>query len=190
MALSNVMTRSLISASSSMKQVKAQHAIKSQMDGKAGVLEAEIKLDSGRGGDVTKKKEELEYIQKKATEIGQQEMSQLSELNSNMNEAAKADAEEQKQNERIEKQREKKRAERREQAEQLQEKIAEKDSGNVQIPGEGEEKQITVAGVEVKTKSASTYNTSVPHIDERVAPTTPSEVSASILVSHSVDIKT
>ena len=190
MALSNVMTRSLISASSSMKQVKAQHAIKSQMDGKAGVLEAEIKLDSGRGGDVTKKKEELEHIQKKATEIGQQEMSQLSELSSNMNEAAKADAEEQKQNERIEKQREKKRAERREQAEQLQEQIAEKASGNVQIPGEGEEKHITVAGVEVKTKSASTYNTSVPHIDERVAPTTPSEVSASILVSHSVDIKT
>ena len=67
---------------------------------------------------------------------------------------------------------------------------AEKASGNVQIPGEGEEKQITVAGVEVKTKSASTYNTSVPHIDERVAPTTPSEVSASISVSHSVDIKT
>ena len=64
-----------------------------------------------------------------------------------------------KQNERIEKQREKKRAERREQAEQLQEQIAEKASGNVQIPGEGEEKQITVAGVEVKTKSASTYNT-------------------------------
>ncbi len=46
MALSNVMTRSLVSASSSMKQVKAQHAIKSQMEGKAGVLEAEIKLDS------------------------------------------------------------------------------------------------------------------------------------------------
>ena len=190
MALSNVMTRSLISAGSSMKQVKAQHAIKSQMDGKAGVLEAEIKLDSGRGGDVTKKKEELEYIQKKATEIGQQEMSQLSELNSNMNEAAKADAEEQKQNESIEKQREKKRTQRRAQAEQLQEQIAEKASGNVQIPGEGEEKQITVAGVEVKTKSASTYNTSVPHIDERVAPTTPSEVSASISVNHSVDIKT
>ena len=55
MALSNVMTRSLISAGSSMKQVKAQHAIKSQMDGKAGVLEAEIKLDSGRGGDVSKR---------------------------------------------------------------------------------------------------------------------------------------
>ncbi|WP_051538127.1 hypothetical protein [Butyrivibrio proteoclasticus] len=190
MALSKVMTRSLISASSSMKQVKAQHAIKSQMDGKAGVLEAEIKLDSGRGGDVAKKKEELEHINKKATEIGQQEMSQLSELNSNMNEAAKADAEEQKQNERLEKQREKRRAEIREHTEQLQERIAEKNSGNVRIPGEGEEKQITVAGATVKTKSASTYNTSVPHIDERVAPTTPSEVSASVSVNHSLDIKT
>ena len=67
MALSNVMTRSLISASSSMKQVKAQHAIKSQMEGKAGVLEAEIKQDSGRGGDVTKKKEiDAKYQAKRA----------------------------------------------------------------------------------------------------------------------------
>ena len=189
MSLSNVMTRSLISASSSMKQIKAQHAIKTQMDGKAGILEAEIKLVSGRGGDVSKKKEELEHIQKKVTEIGKQEMSQLSELNSNMNEAAKADAEEQKQNERIEKQREKKRAERREQAEQLQEQVTEKASENVQIPGEGEEKQITVAGATVKTKSASTYNTNVTHIDERVAPTTLSEVSASIFANHNVDIK-
>nr|WP_297771453.1 hypothetical protein [uncultured Butyrivibrio sp.] len=190
MALSNIMTRSLISASSSMKQVKAQHAIKSQMEGKAGVLEAEIKQDSNTGGNVEKKKEELAHFQQKASELGKQEMSQLSELNSNMNEAAKADAEEQKQHERIEKQREKKRAERREQAEQLQEQITEKASEKVHIPGEGEEKQITVAGVDVKTKSASTYNTNVPHIDERVAPTTLSEVSASISVNHSVDIKT
>ena len=105
MALSNIMTRSLLSASSSMKQVKAQHAIKSQMEGKAGVLEAEIKQDSNTGGNATKKKEELAHFQQKVSELGKQEMSQLSELNSNMNEAAKADAEEQKQNERIEKER-------------------------------------------------------------------------------------
>ena len=123
MALSNIMTRSLLSASSSMKQVKAQHAIKSQMEGKAGVLEAEIKQDSNTGGNATKKKEELAHFQQKVSELGKQEMSQLSELNSNMNEAAKADAEEQKQNERIEKEREKKRAERREEALQLQEQI-------------------------------------------------------------------
>lgn len=190
MALSNIMTRSLISASSSMKQVKAQHAIKSQMEGKAGVLEAEIKQDSNTGGNVEKKKEELAHFQQKASELGKQEMSQLSELNSNMNEVAKADAEEQKQNERIEKERLQKQAERREEAEQLQEQITEKASEKVHIPGEGEEKQITVAGATVKTKSASTYNTNVPHIDERVAPTTLSEVSASISVNHSVDIKT
>ena len=91
MALSNVMTKSLISASSSMKQVRAQHAIKSQMEGKAGVLEAEIKQDSNTGGNVEKKKEELAHFQEKASELGKQEMSQLSELNSNMNEVAKAD---------------------------------------------------------------------------------------------------
>ncbi|MCR5775180.1 MAG: hypothetical protein K6G42_08875 [Lachnospiraceae bacterium] len=208
MALSNIMTKSLISASSSMEQVKAQHAIKTQMERKAGVLDTEIKLDSGRGGDAAKKKEDLEDIQKKATEIGQQEMSRLSELNSNMNEAAMADAEEQKQNERVEKQRDKKRAERKEQAEKVQEQLARKASGNGQvtgegkeekvlgenkkekIPGEGEERQITVAGVAVYTKSASEHNTGGPHIDERVAATTPAEVSLSSFVDHNMDVRT
>ena len=45
MAISNVMTRSLLSASSAMKQVRAQEGIKKQMEGKAGVLKAEIKQD-------------------------------------------------------------------------------------------------------------------------------------------------
>ena len=49
MAISNVMTRSLLSASSAMKQVRAQEGIKKQMEGKAAVLKAEIKQDSGRG---------------------------------------------------------------------------------------------------------------------------------------------
>ena len=98
------------------------------MEGKAGVLEAEIKQDSNTGGNVEKKKEELAHFQQKASELGKQEMSQLSELNSNMNEVAKADAEEQKQNERIEKERLQKQAERREEAEQLQEQITEKEN--------------------------------------------------------------
>ena len=102
MAISNVMTKSLLSASSAMKQVRAQEGIKKQMEGKAGVLKAEIKQDSGRGGDTAKKEEELAVMEKKATDIGNMQMNQLSEMNKNMNEASKADAEEQKRAEKLE----------------------------------------------------------------------------------------
>ncbi|WP_051656707.1 hypothetical protein [Butyrivibrio sp. AE3004] len=57
MALTNVMTQSLISASTSMKQIQLQQGVKKQMDGKAGVLDAEIKRDEASGADTTKKKE-------------------------------------------------------------------------------------------------------------------------------------
>ena len=63
MALSSIMTGALLSANTSRQIAHVQHATKKQMDGHAGVLDAEIKLDSARGGDVTKKKEELEETQ-------------------------------------------------------------------------------------------------------------------------------
>ena len=52
MALSGIMTTSLLSANNSMKIARVQQGAKNQMDGHAGVLDAEIKLDSARGGDV------------------------------------------------------------------------------------------------------------------------------------------
>ena len=73
MALSSIMTGALLSANTSRQIAHVQHATKRQMDGHAGVLDAEIKLDSARGGDVTKKKEELEETQKKAAELVEQE---------------------------------------------------------------------------------------------------------------------
>ena len=57
--MSNASMKALISADASMDQVKIQGAAKGQAEGKAGVLKAEIKLDSGRGGDTKKKEEEL-----------------------------------------------------------------------------------------------------------------------------------
>ena len=69
MALSSIMTGAPLSANTSRQIAHVQHATKKQMDGHAGVLDAEIKLDSARGGDVTKKKEELEETQKKAAEL-------------------------------------------------------------------------------------------------------------------------
>ena len=47
----------IISADSAMTQAQIQGSVSGQMEGKAGVLEAEIKLDSARGGNVEKKKE-------------------------------------------------------------------------------------------------------------------------------------
>ena len=175
MAISNVMTRSLLSASSVMKQVRAQEGIKKQMEGKAGVLKAEIKQDSGRGGDTAKKEEELAVMEKKATDIGNMQMNQLSEMNKNMDKALKADAEEQKRAEKLEEQRDKKRAEKREQLEELQEKIA--------------ESTVSVDGAEVTVVSAPDRQTGEVHLDEVIAPTSASEVKTAITGSVTMDTK-
>ena len=60
MAISNAMSTSMISASNSMKIARIQKGVKSSMDGQAGVLKAEIAQDGARGGDVEKKKAQLE----------------------------------------------------------------------------------------------------------------------------------
>ena len=80
MALSSIITGSLLSANTSRQIAHVQHATKRQMDGHAGVLDAEIKLDSARGGDVTKKKEELEETQKKSAELAETTITQTSHL--------------------------------------------------------------------------------------------------------------
>lgn len=176
MAISNVMTKSLVSASSAMKQIKAQQGIKKQMEGKAGVLKAEIKQDSGRGGDTAKKEEELATVEKKATDIGNMQMDQMAEMNKSMNEASKADAEEQKRTEKLEEQREKKRAERKEHFEELKEKIA--------------ESTVSVDGAEVAVISSPDAKKGEIHLDEVIAPTSASEVKAAISGAVNVDVKT
>lgn len=169
MAISNVMTKSLVSASSAMKQIKAQQGIKKQMEGKAGVLKAEIKQDSGRGGDTAKKEEELAAVEKKATDIGNMQMNQMAEMNKNMNEASKADAEE------LEEQREKKRAERKEHLEELQEKIA--------------ESTVSVDGAEVAVISSPDAKSGEVHLNEVIAPTSAAEVKTASTGSVTVDVK-
>ena len=175
MAISNVMTKSLVSASSAMKQIKAQQGIKKQMEGKAGVLKAEIKQDSGRSGDTAKKEEELAAVEKKATDIGNMQMNQMAEMNKNMNEASKADAEEQKRAEKLEEQREKKRAERKEHLEELSEKIA--------------ESTVSVDGAEVAVISSPDAKSGEVHLDEVIAPTSAAEVKTASTGSVTVDVK-
>ena len=175
MAISNVMTNSIVSASSAMKQIKAQQGIKKQMEGKAGVLKAEIKQDSGRGGDTAKKEEELAVMEKKVTDIGTMQMNQISEMNKNLNEASKADAEEQKRAEKLEEKRKEKRAERREQLEELQEKIA--------------ESTVSINGAEVTVLASPDTKNGEAHIDESIAPTSAAEVKAASIGSVTVDMK-
>ena len=91
--MSSASMQAIISADSSMNQARVQGAVKSQMDGKAGVLEAEIKIDSARGADVSKKKEELAEVEEKAKNIADSQINTLAEANKRLEEAAKADQE-------------------------------------------------------------------------------------------------
>ena len=79
-----------ISADSSMKQAKVQGSMATQMEGRAGVLESEIKQDAGKG-NTEKKEEELADLQAKAQSATSAQMSSLSDANKSMEEAVKAD---------------------------------------------------------------------------------------------------
>ena len=175
MGLTNVMSRSLLSAQMSMKTAKLQHGVKKQMDGRAGVLESEIKLDSGRGGDVTKKKEELEDVEKKSADLENSQMNLLSEMNDNLKKAAEADAEEQ----RAEKAAEKKKAE----------KAAEKKKAHKEAQEERIEK--------IQTKTDTEGAEAADHVDgtiavsgaETIEITSDGSVDVSVKAQDSVGVK-
>ena len=131
MAISNIMSQSLINAKSSMKMARVQSNAKKQMDGKSNVLKAEIKQDMSSGTDVKRKEEELAVTEEKATKIGKSTMNTLSEMNSDLKQAAKADAE----IARAEKAAEKKKAEKAEQQEKLIESAKTKEGENVSDNG-------------------------------------------------------
>ena len=125
MAFTNVMTQSLLSANTSMKIARVQQGAKNQMDGHAGVLDAEIKLDSARGGDVKKKQEELEETKKKASELEASTVNTLSTANDDLKKAAKEDqevkrAEKAEEKKKAEKAAEKKKAEKKTEEERIE----------------------------------------------------------------------
>ena len=128
MALSSIMTGALLSANTSRQIAHVQHATKKQMDGHAGVLDAEIKLDSARGGDVPKKKEELEETEKKAAELAETTINTLTTANEDLKKASKEDLEAQ----RAEKAAEKKKAEKEAAEERIEKaKVSTSESGEV-----------------------------------------------------------
>jgi len=90
--LSQASMTAMISAGTSMKQAKAQGSVATKMEGRAGVLESEIKLDKVRGNDTQKKEEELAYVTQKAQAATSSQLSTLADASKTMEEAAKADS--------------------------------------------------------------------------------------------------
>lgn len=84
----------MISAGSSIKQAKAQGTVATKMNGRAKVLESEIKLDQVRGGDTRKKEEELAQVQQRAQAAESSQIATLAEAGRAMEEAAKAEGKE------------------------------------------------------------------------------------------------
>ena len=88
--LSQASMKAIVSGDSAMAQAQIQGSVATRMEGRAGVLESEIKLDSARGDDVEAKKEELAEVQQKATQAESAQLNTLADANKEL-EAAKAD---------------------------------------------------------------------------------------------------
>ena len=87
--LSQASMTAMISADTSIKQAKVQGSVATSMEGRAGVLESEIK--NNHGSDVTKKKEELADVTQKAQAATASQMNMLAEANKAVEEAAVAE---------------------------------------------------------------------------------------------------
>ena len=83
--------RSIISADAAMSQAQVQSSVATRMEGRAGVLEAEIKQDSANGKSVESKREELAEIQEKAVAAQTSQMNVLSAVNKEVEEAAESE---------------------------------------------------------------------------------------------------
>ena len=180
MALSSIMTGALLSANTSRQIAHVQHATKRQMDGHAGVLDAEIKLDSARGGDVTKKKEELEETQKKAAELSEATINTLTTANEDLKKASKEDLEAQRAEKAAEKKKAEKAAEKKKAEKKAEEERIEKAKVSTSESGE-----VTDDDKVVSTERTSINATSIDVVVDTVTP------SAGIpkVVGSEVDVK-
>lgn len=79
--------QAMISADGAMRQAKVQGSVANRMEGKAGVLETEIKLDSARNGDTSAKEAQLADVRQKAQEAAASQMSTLAEAGEALKEA-------------------------------------------------------------------------------------------------------
>ena len=79
--------QSIISADAAMSQAQVQGSVTTRMEGRAGVLEAEIKQDSVKGKSVESKQEELVEVQQKVATAEASQMNVLSVVNKRLEEA-------------------------------------------------------------------------------------------------------
>lgn len=82
--------QAILSADGAMKQAKVQGSVANAMEGRAGVLEVEIKLDSARNGDTSAKEAQLADVRQKAQDAVSSQMSTLAEADEALSEANKA----------------------------------------------------------------------------------------------------
>lgn len=101
--MSDASMKAMISADVSLKQADVQGAVRTSMDGKAGVLESEIKLDKDRGTDTAKKEAELADLQVGVSDLMSDQMKTLSAANEEMKKAQEEEESEVTQNVRGEK---------------------------------------------------------------------------------------
>lgn len=83
----------LLSAHSAVKQARVQGGVATQLKGRAGVLEGEIRQDKG-SSDVKAKEEELASLQDKTKTATASQMTTLADANQKLQEAAKTEREE------------------------------------------------------------------------------------------------
>jgi len=149
--------QAIISASSAMTMVQRQGSVATSMKGREGILETEIKLDSARGGNVEKKQEELEEIQKKLTQVQTTQMDTLSDANKQLEEARKEDQKAEAEA--------KKKAEKKEKDEEVKttDKVKKEDSN------ENEDMKIHNVEIVAETVNVSSQDTIIyPHVDIRL----------------------
>ena len=89
--LSQANMTAIISADAALSQAKVHGSVATRMEGRAGVLEAEIKQDGSRGGNVEAKKEELAEVQQKAVAAGTSQTDTLVSASKDIEEASKED---------------------------------------------------------------------------------------------------
>ncbi len=91
--LSSAGMKAVISADSSMKQAGVQGRVSSALEGRAGVLEAEIKQDGARGVSTEKKEAELAEVAQRSSDAEAAQLHTLGDAKDDMDEAAAADRE-------------------------------------------------------------------------------------------------
>lgn len=83
--------KAIISGDAAMSQAKVQGSTAAKMEGRAGVLKAEIKQDAALGGNTQAKEEELAKTEQIAGQAAASQMNTLGEANREIKEAAKSE---------------------------------------------------------------------------------------------------